>query len=100
MTDAPPIALRPWAPEDLALQGRGFATAATRLVVEAAWAAIPRPVHAYPNVANAASNAIARKAGFRLLGSESLEYPKGHWMMCKDWVVAPPAGVSPTADPG
>lgn len=81
-------------------QGRGFATAATRLVVESAWATISRPVHAYPNVDNAASNAVARKAGFRLLGSESFEYPRGHWMTCNDWVVEPPGWVSPALDPG
>jgi len=71
-------------------QGRGIATAATRLAVEAAFAARRHPVHAYPNVANAASNAIARKAGFRLLGPREFEYPKGHWMTCNDWVTDPP----------
>ncbi|GAC1663348.1 MAG: GNAT family N-acetyltransferase [Candidatus Limnocylindrales bacterium] len=76
-------------------QRRGFATAATRLAVEAAWVAKARPVHAYPSVANAASNATARKAGFRLLGSERFEYPKGQWMTCNDWVIEPPGWVSP-----
>jgi RimJ/RimL family protein N-acetyltransferase len=81
-------------------QGRGIATAATRLAVEAAWAAIRRPVHAYPSVENAASNAIARKAGFRLIGPQEFEYPKGHWMTCNDWVIEPPGWLSRTAHPG
>lgn len=73
------------------LQGRGIATAATRLTVEAAWSVIRRPVHAYPSIENAASNAIARKVGFRLLGERDFEYPKGHWMRCNDWAIDPPA---------
>lgn len=77
-------------------QGRGIATAATRLAVEAAWAAVARPVHAYPNAENAASNAIARKAGLRLLGSREFEYPKGQWMTCNDWVIDPPGWPSPS----
>jgi RimJ/RimL family protein N-acetyltransferase len=71
-------------------QGRGIASAATRLAIEAAWATARRPVHAYPNVENGASNAICRKVGMRLLGAESFEYPKGHWMTCNDWVIDPP----------
>ncbi len=71
-------------------QGKGIATAATLLAVQAAWEAVRRPVHAYPNVDNAASNAIARKVGFRLLGSQRFEYPKDHWMTCNDWVIEPP----------
>jgi RimJ/RimL family protein N-acetyltransferase len=72
------------------LRGRGIASAATRLAIDAAWAARSRPVHAYPNVANDASNAICRKVGMRLLGSSEYEYPKGHWMTCNDWVIDPP----------
>ena len=71
-------------------QGRGIAKAATRLAIEAAWAAHPRPVHAYPSVENAASNAIARKVGMRLVGPREFEYPKGRWMTCNDWVIDPP----------
>jgi RimJ/RimL family protein N-acetyltransferase len=71
-------------------QGRGIATAATRLAIDAAWRAVPRPMHAYPSVDNAASNAVARKLGMRLLGSSEFEYPKGHWMTCNDWVIDPP----------
>ena len=71
-------------------QGRGIATAATRLGIEAAWAAVARPMHAYPSVENGPSNAICRKVGMRLLGPSSFEYPKGHWMTCNDWVIDPP----------
>jgi RimJ/RimL family protein N-acetyltransferase len=72
------------------VHGRGIATAGTRLAIEAAWAVLPRPMHAYPSVDNAASNAVARKLGMRLLGSREFEYPKGHWMTCNDWVIDPP----------
>jgi RimJ/RimL family protein N-acetyltransferase len=72
-------------------QGQGIATAATRLAVEAAWRAVRRPVHAFPNVENAVSNAIARKLGMRLIGPRDFEYPKGHWMTCNDWVIEPPS---------
>jgi RimJ/RimL family protein N-acetyltransferase len=81
-------------------QGRGIATAATRLAIEAAWATVARPVHAYPGVANAASNAIARKAGFHLLGPREFEYPKGHQMSCNDWVIEPPGWVARQPRPG
>ncbi|HEX2756432.1 MAG TPA: GNAT family N-acetyltransferase, partial [Candidatus Limnocylindrales bacterium] len=54
-------------------QGRGIATAATPLAVEAAWTAIARPVHAYPNLENVASNTIAQNAGLRLIGPWELE---------------------------
>ncbi len=71
-------------------QGRGIATAATRLAIDAAWAAARRPVHADPSVDNTPSNAICRKVGMRLLGAARFEYPKGHWMTCNDWVIEPP----------
>jgi RimJ/RimL family protein N-acetyltransferase len=70
-------------------QGRGVATAATRLAVEAAWQVVRRPVHAYPSIGNAASNAIARKVGMRLIGPRHFEYSKDHWMTCNDWVIEP-----------
>jgi RimJ/RimL family protein N-acetyltransferase len=72
------------------LRGRGIAAAGTRLAIDAAWAAVRRPVHAYPNVDNGPSNTICRKLGMRLLGSDEFEYPKGHWMTCNDWVIDPP----------
>ncbi|MFD9907669.1 GNAT family N-acetyltransferase [Streptomyces sp. NPDC059063] len=69
-------------------QGRGIAVAATRLVVaEARRAGRHRFLHAVPDVANAASNAVCRKAGFTLRGTGDFEYPKGRWRQCNDWVI-------------
>ena len=65
-----------------AAQGRGIATEAMRQLLPRAGS---RPVHAFPNVENAASNAICRKLGFVLLGEHDFEYPPGHWMRCNDW---------------
>ncbi|MFK3730490.1 GNAT family N-acetyltransferase [Streptomyces sp. NPDC088090] len=67
-------------------QGRGVATLATRAVAERARAAgLHRHLHAFPSVANAASNAVCRKAGFELLGEEDFEYPPGRPMRCNVW---------------
>ena len=44
-----------------------------------------RFMHAFPNVENAASNAICRKLGFELLEACEFEFPKGHFMTCNDW---------------
>jgi RimJ/RimL family protein N-acetyltransferase len=74
-------------------QGRGIATRATQLMAELAWADAPdRPIHAYPAVDNGASNAICRKAGFRLVGAFDFEYPsgQGHMLHCNAWVLDPP----------
>ena len=72
-------------------QGRGIATRATQLMAERAWADAPdRPIHAYPSVDNPASNAVCRKAGFRLIGAFDFEYPPGHQLRCNDWVLDPP----------
>ena len=69
-----------------AFQGRGIATAATRLVVERARAeGTHRFLHAFPSVENPPSNAICRKAGFELVEECEFEYPKGSWMRCNDW---------------
>lgn len=69
-------------------QGQGIATRATELMAELAWADAPdRPIHAYPGVDNAASNAVCRKAGFRLIGAFDFEYPPGHRLRCNDWVL-------------
>jgi RimJ/RimL family protein N-acetyltransferase len=71
-------------------QGRGIATRATQLIAERAWAdAQDRPIHAYPSVDNAASNAVCRKAGFRLIGPFDFEYPPGDPLRCNDWVLDP-----------
>lgn len=66
--------------------GRGLATeAAAEVVSLARKEAKFRFLHAFPNVENAASNAVCRKAGFTNLGEHEFEYPKGHWMRCNDW---------------
>ncbi len=70
-------------------QGRGIATAAVAAVVAEAREQRTRShIHAYPSVANAASNAIPRKLGFELAGEYDFEYPPGHIMRCDDWQLA------------
>jgi RimJ/RimL family protein N-acetyltransferase len=67
-------------------QGRGIAGRATSLALDHARAAGRRRfVHAFPSVANAASNAICRKLGFTLLEACDFEYPPGHSLRCNDW---------------
>ncbi|HKO29017.1 MAG TPA: GNAT family N-acetyltransferase [Solirubrobacteraceae bacterium] len=67
-------------------QGRGIAVAATAQAIELARGdGRHRFMHAFPNVENAASNAICRKLGFELLGECDFEYPPGHRMRCNDW---------------
>ena len=69
-----------------AFQGRGIASAATRLVVERARAeGTHRFLHAYPSVENPPSNAICRKVGFTFVEECEFEYPKGSVMRCNDW---------------
>lgn len=66
--------------------GRGLATQAALAVVSLAREERKhRFMHAFPNVENAASNAVCRNAGFTNLGEYSFEYPAGHWMRCNDW---------------
>jgi RimJ/RimL family protein N-acetyltransferase len=69
-------------------QGRGIARAALRALIERAraddrWG----DIHAYPNVTNDASNALARAAGFTLVGTVDLEF-RGHPLHCNDWVLS------------
>jgi RimJ/RimL family protein N-acetyltransferase len=67
-------------------QGRGIAVAATAQAIELAKRDDKyRFMHAFPNVDNAASNAICAKLGFELLEALVFEYPKGHLMTCNDW---------------
>lgn len=67
-------------------QGRGLATASVARVVElAAVRRTFRQLVAFPGVDNAASNGVCRKAGFRLLGEDDIEYPKGHPMRVNVW---------------
>ena len=69
-----------------AFQGQGIAGRATALALDAARAAGgPRFVHASPDVDNAPSNAICRKAGFELLGAYDDEYPPGTPRRLNDW---------------
>jgi RimJ/RimL family protein N-acetyltransferase len=67
-------------------QGRGIAMAATAQAIEFAQRGDKqRSMHAFPNAANAQSNAICRKLGFELLEACEFEFPKGHFMTCNDW---------------
>ncbi|MEV4536199.1 GNAT family N-acetyltransferase [Asanoa sp. NPDC049518] len=67
-------------------QGRGIASAAVRAVLAAARAdGRHRWLHAFPSVANAASNAVCRKTGFTLVGETEFEYPPGRFMRSNDW---------------
>lgn len=76
-----------WAVE-AAHQGQGIARAAIGAVVAHARAEGRRgPLYAYPRVTNEASNALCRKAGFRLEGVEEFEYPKGTWAASNVWAL-------------
>ena len=67
-------------------QGRGIAAAATAQAIALAKNdRRHRVMHAFPNLDNAASNAICRKLRFELLGACDFEFPKGHFMTCNDW---------------
>jgi RimJ/RimL family protein N-acetyltransferase len=69
-----------------AFQGRGLAVAATVAAMgHAAARGRLRWVHAYPEVSNAASNAVCRRVGFTLLGESAFEYPPGHEIVSNDW---------------
>ena len=70
-------------------QGRGIAVEAMRQLIPMA---ASRPIHAFPNVENAASNAICRKLGFTRLGETDFEYPPGRTMRCVDWRLEPTRG--------
>ncbi len=82
-------------------QRRGVATAAMRLMIADARTKDPhRPLHAFPSVENAASNALCRRLGLRLLGEEEFEYPKGRSMRSNDWCLEAPARGGAGATPG
>jgi RimJ/RimL family protein N-acetyltransferase len=69
-------------------QGRGIAATATAQAIEFAKREDKhRVMHAFPGVDNAPSNAICRKLGFELLGPCEFEFPKGHFMICNDWLL-------------
>jgi RimJ/RimL family protein N-acetyltransferase len=42
-------------------------------------------VLAYPRSDHPASNAVAEKAGFTLVGQSDYEYPPGNPIHCNDW---------------
>lgn len=68
-----------------AFQGRGLATAATRLTVERARREPRfRQIHAFPAVTNVASNAICRKLAFAQLEVCPLAYA-GRPLVCNHW---------------
>ncbi|GAA1069354.1 GNAT family N-acetyltransferase [Kitasatospora nipponensis] len=59
-------------------QGRGIAAAAAGAAVAHARAVGRlRYLHAFPPLANPASNAVCRRAGFELVGTCDFEYPPG-----------------------
>jgi hypothetical protein len=71
-------------------QRRGIATAAVRhmlprIVAEQKYTEL----HAFPPIENAASNALCRTTGFRLLGPCDFEFPAGNWLHCNDWLIDP-----------
>jgi RimJ/RimL family protein N-acetyltransferase len=70
-------------------QGRGYATKAMRLLLDVIRSDERRPVHAFPSVDNAASNAVCRKLGFELLAEFDNEYPPGNPLRCNDWRLEP-----------
>ncbi|MEY9951825.1 GNAT family N-acetyltransferase [Leifsonia sp. EB34] len=67
-------------------QRRGYAQAAVRLLLEHAASRGDRDTMlAFPRVDNAASNALARSAGFVNTGVEDSEYPKGVPITVNAW---------------
>jgi RimJ/RimL family protein N-acetyltransferase len=69
-----------------AFQGRGIAVEATRQAIELARdRRSHRWIEAFPDVANAASNAVCRKLGFELVGEQDFEYPPGTPIRCNEW---------------
>ena len=69
-----------------AYQGQGIATKAGHKIIELVHAENSfQHLHAFPSIANIASNAICRKLGFSLLEECQFEYPPGHTMTVNDW---------------
>jgi len=82
-----------------AFQGKGIATLAARLVIDAARAhGRHRFLHAFPSIHHPASNGICRAAGFTLRGECAVEYPTGSLRRCNDWCLELPG--PPTASGG
>jgi RimJ/RimL family protein N-acetyltransferase len=69
-----------------AFQARGIAAAAAAVARARARAERKhRYMHAFPSVANPASNAVCRKVGFVFMAECNFEYPPGNIMRCNDW---------------
>jgi RimJ/RimL family protein N-acetyltransferase len=82
-------------------RGHGIAPAAVIAMLDHARAAGETlTVHAYPRVDNPASNAVCRKAGFRLLGEEAFEVKPGLVLHTNDWVVDLVESSAPGVEPG
>jgi RimJ/RimL family protein N-acetyltransferase len=77
-------------------QGRGLAKRAVRAVLERArdedrWGV----VHAFPGVANAASNALCRSIGFTLVGEREVDFA-GRRIHANHWRIDPSTVASPS----
>lgn len=71
---------------ETAHQGRGFARAALRRLLDDARAnGTHRWMLAFPRTDNVGSNALCRACGFTLLGEEAFEYPKGNPITSNAW---------------
>ncbi len=69
-----------------AWQGHGLASRSTlEIIARLRTEGSRRYLYAFPTIENIASNAVCRKAGFALLGSEQDEYPKGNLVTCNVW---------------
>lgn len=67
-------------------QGQGIATEGTRLTLDLARARnMHRYMYAFPLVENGSSNAICKKLGFVLLGTQQIEFPDGKKPMANKW---------------
>ncbi|MFP5112991.1 GNAT family N-acetyltransferase [Bacillaceae bacterium C204] len=67
-------------------QGKGIATIAVKLAIEEASAENKyKYIHAFPSIANPASNAICRKLNFQFISECEFEYPPGCMMHCNNW---------------
>lgn len=68
--------------------GRGYArTAVLAALDHARQQGLTGRFTANPSVDNAASNGVARSAGFTLLRQVDIEYPPGHTMHANEWVL-------------
>lgn len=67
-------------------QGQGLAAASVKLALDHAAAnGLFDTVTANPGVANLASNAVARNAGFTLVTQHEIEYPLGSFILANLW---------------